>query len=92
MYKCTPAPRFCSHHVIEQVLLIGPAKGDPWYTDIFCIPSCPTTGPLKERFQKFNTGGDRGALRLGQVRSLSLSLSAFLTRQTPYLASDTTPS
>ena len=50
-----------------SVLLIGMAKGDPWYTDIFCIPECPSTGALKERFQKFNTGGDRGPLKLGQV-------------------------
>lgn len=61
-----------------SVLLIGMAKGDPWYTDIFCIPACPTTGALKERFQKFNTGGDRGPLKLGQVSCL---LTVFFAAQ-----------
>jgi hypothetical protein len=60
----------------QSVLLIGMAKGDPWYTDIFCIPECPTTGPLKERFEKFNTGGARGPLKMGQV---SCPLNLFCT-------------
>eukprot|EP00241_Pyramimonas_parkeae_P003604 CAMPEP_0114263832 /NCGR_PEP_ID=MMETSP0058-20121206/22790_1 /TAXON_ID=36894 /ORGANISM="Pyramimonas parkeae, CCMP726" /LENGTH=648 /DNA_ID=CAMNT_0001380279 /DNA_START=111 /DNA_END=2057 /DNA_ORIENTATION=- len=49
-----------------EVLLIGPAPGDPWYTDIMCIPECPVGGKLKERFLKFNTAGDKGNLKMGQ--------------------------
>jgi len=49
------------------VLLIGPKPGDPWYTDIFCIPECPKgMGPLHERFQKFNTQGSKEKMQFGQ--------------------------